>query len=78
MSVDLDLYLAGVHAGTIRHRADDGAMAPELTYTRQWLAAKDAFPLSLSMPLQDRPHNVKKTTRYLEALLPENTGTLED
>lgn len=53
-------------------------MVPELTYTRRWLASKGSFSLSLSMPLQERPHNAKKTRRYLEALLPENTVTLED
>lgn len=78
MSVDLDLYLAGVHAGTIRHRAVGGEIVPEFTYTHQWLGIEGAFPLSLSMPLQECPHNSKKTKRYLEALLPENIWTLED
>ncbi|MEK0373052.1 HipA domain-containing protein [Corynebacterium mastitidis] len=78
MPIDLDLYLGGVHAGTITHRSSTAGPQPELTYTERWLNTTGAFPLSLSLPLQEAPHSEKRTRRYLESLLPENSSTLAD
>lgn len=74
MAGPLDVYLSGTLAGTIR----PGERGPELTYTDEWVEDPDAYPLSLSLPLERRSHDARRTGRYLASLIPENHATLKD
>lgn len=46
------------------------------TYDDAWRASPQAYPLSLSMPLQDREHGDDAAGPYLEGLLPDNDRVL--
>lgn len=78
MPSDLDVYLSGVLAGHVRHVEKGSYRVPVFSYTEQWLDTPGSYPLSLSMPLTQRTYNTKRTSRYLESLLPENPQTLWD
>jgi serine/threonine-protein kinase HipA len=41
-------------------------------YKSEWLTSKVARPISLCMPMQERPHTGDKTHAYFENLLPDN------
>lgn len=77
-SPDLDVYLSGILAGTVRHQPQGNYRVPVFTYTEEWLSTEGAYPLSLSMPLDTVTYNPKRTTRFLQSLLPENQWTLSD
>lgn len=49
-----------------------------LTYEDAWLSRRDAFPLSLSLPLAAREHAARVVDPYLWNLLPDNHATLVD
>lgn len=47
------------------------AQSVALTYSPEWLAAPDRFPISLSMPLGDMPYQADLVLPWLTNLLPE-------
>jgi serine/threonine-protein kinase HipA len=49
-----------------------------LTYEDAWLSRRDAFALSLSLPLAAREHAARVVDPYLWNLLPDNHATLVD
>jgi len=49
----------------------------EFAYEAEWQSRRDAFPLSLSMPLAARDHPAKIVEPYLWGLLPDNELILE-
>ncbi len=48
----------------------------QFTYAESWLRASDAYPLSLSMPLQVQPHGHARIDAFLWGLLPDNAAIL--
>ena len=71
----LDLYFSGRFAAFIS-RDDSGDCL--LQYSDEWLSDPNAFPLSLSLPLQEDPHTTKNIEYILQGLLPENKKILSD
>jgi serine/threonine-protein kinase HipA len=66
--------MAGQRVGVISQGAD-GRFS--LEYEEQWRIAKDATPLSLSMPLARRAHSDAVVRPFLWGLLPDNERVLE-
>lgn len=59
------------HRTGVLERASNGAIA--FTYDRQWLAdAQRAMPISLSMPLQEKPYTGHVVTAFFDNLLPDD------
>ncbi len=48
-----------------------------LRYDDSWRTREDAFPLSLSMPLDVREHGHRATSAFLSGLLPDNPKVVE-
>ncbi|MFI6077683.1 type II toxin-antitoxin system HipA family toxin [Actinoplanes sp. NPDC051343] len=70
----LAVLMAGQRVGVISQGAD-GRFS--LEYEEQWRIAKDATPLSLSMPLARRAHSDAVVRPFLWGLLPDNERVLE-
>jgi serine/threonine-protein kinase HipA len=70
----LSVLLAGQVIGELR-RGSGRRLA--LHYEESWRSARDAFPLSLSMPLVAASYEHRKVNVYLWGLLPENPLVLE-
>jgi serine/threonine-protein kinase HipA len=49
----------------------------ELRYDSDWLTGDDAFPISLSIPLQSTPITGDALSAFLDNLLPDNAGVRE-
>lgn len=69
----LDLYQNGRRMGKITRKPDTyGVDRLSLHYDRDYLAWEGATPISLSLPLQEAPHNRKRVKDFLSNLLPES------
>ena len=71
---DLLLIQAGEHPMGRLERRPDGL---RLEYDERWRARRDAYPLSVSLPLQQRVHDGPGVRAWLQGLLPDNSATLE-
>jgi serine/threonine-protein kinase HipA len=70
--VILFVCLEGQVAGTLTMAASQ----PSFTYDPTWLGLPDAYPLSLSLPLQPLPVTGSTVANFLWGLLPDNERTL--
>ena len=71
---ELVVLLDGEPAGVVwQNRSGDLA----LSYDQAWRDRRDAYPLSLSMPLGKTEHPDSTVRPYLEGLLPDNTDVLK-
>ncbi|WP_169566770.1 type II toxin-antitoxin system HipA family toxin [Sneathiella limimaris] len=70
----LSVFLNGRHVGSIS-LARSGAIS--FQYTQSWLDLEGAFPISLSLPLNEKPHQGGPVIAYLENLLPDNQAIRE-
>ena len=69
MADRLDVWLEGVHAGTLsRARSGDVTFA----YTRAYQDLRSAPPLSLSMPRHVTSHDAAVVMPWIDNLLPDN------
>ena len=68
---DLAVWLEGVDAPVGFLRASD-SMAIAFRYSADWHASRDAFPISLALPLADAEFGDASTRAYFENLLQEN------
>ncbi len=64
----IDLFFETIRVASLR----DGAAGVELVYDPSWLARRNAFPASLSMPLAAAPYGGEKILPWLANLLPES------
>ena len=62
LNTDLVGQLEQDNSGTLRFR-----------YDASWLGSNKAFPLSVSLPLQDAPFNRRECRPFFAGLLPEET-----
>src|SRR5690606_15233501 len=46
----------------------------EFRYSSSWLSSPSSFPLSLSLPLSERPYRNAELEPFLENLLPDEEG----
>ncbi|HCG7186097.1 TPA: type II toxin-antitoxin system HipA family toxin [Vibrio parahaemolyticus] len=53
-------------------KGTDGRM--QFCYDEKWLAQSDAYPISISLPLQIQPHKGDPVANYFENLLPDLTS----
>lgn len=67
MPKQLEVWLSGAHVGTLAQI--DGRLA--FCYAPDWLASKDAMPLSHSLPLQAALFDDRATRPFFAGLLPE-------
>lgn len=67
MPKQLEVWLFDAHVGTLAQI--DGRLG--FTYAPDWLASKDARPLSQSLPLQAAPFDDRSTRPFFAGLLPE-------
>jgi serine/threonine-protein kinase HipA len=67
--VRLRVLLEGQGIGTLG-RASSGGL--EFTYLPEWLAAKDAIPVSRSIPLRDGTFRDERVVAFFDNLLPDN------
>lgn len=70
----LVLLLNGRPAGTLRQNRNGRA---ELNYLPEWTNARDAIPLSISLPLAVEQHDPRAVEPVLWGLLPDNEHTLQ-
>ena len=61
------VLLAGQQVGIIEDLDDK----TRFTYTPEWLANKDAVPVSLTLPLRAEPYESPRLHPFFENLLPE-------
>jgi serine/threonine-protein kinase HipA len=74
MTDELIALLGGKEAGRVR-RDKRGRLS--LAYDRNWREARDAYPLSLSMPLTAEEHGSDAVEAFLWGLLPDNEIVLQ-
>ena len=60
--------LSGRPVGVIEE-TDDGTI--RFTYSTEWLASRDAEPISLTLPLRPEPYESRSLHPFFENLLPE-------
>ena len=65
----LQVYVGSTKVGGYS-RAPDGSTL--FRYDPAWLASERAFPISLSMPLSDRPWSGATVSSFFDGLLPDN------
>ena len=65
----LDVYVGSSKVG-LYSRAADGSTT--FRYDPAWLSSSRAFPISLSMPLSDRPWSGTNVISFFEGLLPDD------
>jgi len=63
----LDVWLHAFLTGTLSF--EKGKLG--FTYSPQWLASREAMPLSFSLPLQQAPFNEQVARPFFAGLLPE-------
>ena len=63
------MFLNGQPAGVLQ-LSDSAALS--FTYHHDWLLSKHAMPISLSLPLREKPHQGVAVMTCLENLLPDN------
>lgn len=68
-SITLKVLMNGHLTGLYRRSADGRTT---FTYSESWLTRSDAIPLSLSLPLQERPYVGATVSAVFENLLPDN------
>lgn len=74
MSEELVVFLGDQEVGRLRRTAR-GRLS--LVYDEAWRAARDAYPVSLSMPITAGEHAHAVVEPYLWGLLPDNELILE-
>jgi len=74
MGRQLEVRLHGAHLGSVAQNAS-GRLS--FTYELDDDAARNAVPLSLSMPLGTPRYPASKIRAFLEGLLPDNVGVRE-
>src|SRR5689334_7112504 len=76
MIAELVVLVEGVIMGRVYEQTDRGGTL-SFQYDPAWIELKDAFPLSVSMPLTDAPYRQKLIKTFLSNLLPESPAVLE-
>ena len=66
---ELDVWMNGERVGTWTSHL---GRADEFKYAEEWLTARDARPLSLSMVLQPEPFRGARVAAFFDNLLPDN------
>ena len=66
----LQVYVGSTKVG-VYSRAPDGSTL--FRYNPDWLASERAFPISLSIPLSDRPWSGTMVSSYFDGLLPDDS-----
>jgi len=66
---NLDVYIGSSKVGSYSRTASGST---SFHYDPEWLVSKQAFPISLSMPLSDRVWSGKNVTSYFDGLLPDD------
>jgi serine/threonine-protein kinase HipA len=66
--------LGGARVGNV-YQSSSGTL--RFSYLESWRQRKDAYPLSLSMPLTAEDHRHESTNAFLWGLLPDNERTLD-
>ncbi len=69
MAKDLTVYLLGEVAGSLRQE-DSGRLT--FTYARECLERPEARPLSLSLPLREKPFDERQARPFFAGLLPDD------
>jgi len=67
----LIVYINNTKIGHLT-KGTDGRM--QFCYDEKWLAQSDAYPISISLPLQIQPHKGDPVANYFENLLPDLTS----
>src|ERR1700691_5837072 len=75
MTKKLIAIMDGRRMGRVARDSKTGRLA--LTYNEQWRNARDAYPLSISMPLALAEHGNAKIDPFLWGLLPDNANVLD-
>lgn len=68
MTSTVPVWFDALHVGDVT-AGDDGALG--FAYTEAWLATEGAFPLSLTLPLENTPYPSEVISPWLANLLPE-------
>jgi serine/threonine-protein kinase HipA len=76
MITELVVLVEGVIMGRVFEQSSRGGTL-SFQYDPGWIALKDAFPLSVSMPLSEAPYRQRFIKTFLSNLLPENPAVLE-
>lgn len=76
MITELIVMVEGVIMGRVYEQTDHGGTL-SFRYEPSWIDLKDAFPLSVSMPLTEAPYRQRFIKTFLSNLLPENPVVLE-
>lgn len=76
MTTELVILVEGVIMGRVYEQTDRGGTL-SFQYDSDWLDLKDAFPLSVSMPLTEASYRQRFIKTFLANLLPENPAVLE-
>lgn len=76
MITELVVLVEGVIMGRVLEQTTRGGTL-SFQYDQGWIALKDAFPLSVSMPLSEAPYRQRFIKTFLLNLLPENPAVLE-
>ena len=70
----LVVLLGGTRVGNV-YQSPSGTF--RFAYLEEWRSSRDAYPLSLSMPLAAREHRHDAISAFLWGLLPDNERTLD-
>jgi serine/threonine-protein kinase HipA len=76
MITELVILVEGVIMGRVSEQTDRGGTL-SFQYDSGWIELKDAFPLSVSMPLAEAPYRQRFIKTFLSNLLPESPAVLE-
>jgi serine/threonine-protein kinase HipA len=76
MITELVILVEGVIMGRVYEQTDRGGTL-SFQYDPGWIELKDAFPLSVSMPLTETPYRQRFIKTFLSNLLPESPAVLE-
>ncbi len=74
MADELHVYLGGARVGRLT-RLRSGRI--ELDYDSEWQSRRDAYPVSISLPLAARHHGAAAVEPYLWGLLPDSESIVE-
>jgi serine/threonine-protein kinase HipA len=66
----LQVYVGSTKVGVYSRAADGSTL---FRYDRAWLVSDRAFPISLSMPLSDRPWSGTNVNSFFDGLLPDDS-----